>query len=86
MRPIARARRTHTGACAGRLHHRALHLPHAVHDLPWEGTFQVVKHHHDGHDDHGHHESAYSPMRPTSHPGGDVPLILLAIPSVVIAG
>jgi len=27
---------------------------------------------------------AYSPMRPTSHPGVTVPLILLAIPSVVI--
>jgi NADH-quinone oxidoreductase subunit L len=47
--------------------------------------FKVVKQHHDGHDDHGHHEPGVLAHAPHESPWVvTVPLILLAIPSVVI--
>jgi len=48
--------------------------------------FKVVKHHHDGHDDgHGHHEPGVLAHAPHESPWVvTVPLILLAIPSVII--
>src|SRR5579859_699117 len=48
--------------------------------------FKVVKHHHDGHsEDHGHHEQGVLAHAPHESPWVvTVPLILLAIPSVII--